>query len=207
MATARGTGGCALRAGAVPPGPPCLGLKRELVQGQCQGEEKPAQHFPQPDVVSPGHKIKRLRRNMKRCIDFSFWFFFSFSPLPAPAGPPQPGAGGASLGAPVGCITAGGYGGDAGEFLVLCPHPGSDPKPARGAAALHSLRVPALGRLPGATHVPKCPRALRTPQVLEEGDSPHPSPGVHRETLRFLPPLQPAPCQMIQEQNYPGCSV
>lgn len=74
----------------MPPGPPCLGLKRELVQGQCQREEeKPAQHFPQPDVVSPGHKIKRLRRNVKRCIDFSCcFFFFTFPLFPFPLDPP-----------------------------------------------------------------------------------------------------------------------
>lgn len=139
----------------MPPGPPCLGLKRELVQGQCQREEeKRAQHFPQPDVVSPGHKIKRLRRNMKRCIDFSRWFFYLL-PSSRSRWTPQPGAGGASLGAPVGCITARGYRGDVGEFLVLCRRPGSDPKPARGAAALHSLRLPPLGRLLGATHVPE----------------------------------------------------
>lgn len=95
MVTARGTGGSALRAGSVPPGPPSLGLKRELLQGQCQREEKPAQHFPQPSVVSPGHKIKRLRRNMKRCIDFFFSpaVFFPFFPSSRSRRTPQ-GAGG-----------------------------------------------------------------------------------------------------------------
>lgn len=85
----RERGPCPWSRGCAPRATLPEGLKREPLQGRCQRQEKPAQHFPQPDVVSPGHKIKRLRRNMKRRIDFSFWFF-SFSLLPAPAGPPSP---------------------------------------------------------------------------------------------------------------------
>lgn len=87
------------------------GAETGAAPGQCQRQEKPAQHFPLPDVVSPRHKIKRLRRNMKRGIDFSFCFFLTFSLLSALAGPP-------GRKRRFGCPSE-----NQGQFLVLCSPP------------------------------------------------------------------------------------
>lgn len=154
--------------------PPCPGLKRELLQGQCQRQQKPAQHFPQPHAVSPGHKIKRLRRNMKRCIDFSFCFF-SFFPSSLSLWTPQTSTGGASL-APQWVMLE--------SFCFFVP-PQFDPNP------------PLLFEGPkfGVTHtaVPQM-----SPQVLAEGDSPDLSLcwGASENTLA---PSPPAPARSLPD--------